>query len=147
MRGISLFEKIPVNRTCKDALIPDNYCVCFEEKKINEIEFKEKYNLNFDNVVDFILDYVNNLTAYVRSICVPFKKSELKLVKTSSKNCFLFLVLFQPGDAWFESTVHIDIKKNNSLSILGKIIRASLYANQSNCVQDVVLKNYCYCKV
>ena len=39
LRGISLFEKIPVDRTCKDALIPDNYCSCYSETEITENEF------------------------------------------------------------------------------------------------------------
>lgn len=37
--GTSLFEGIPVNRTCKDAKIPDNFCVCQEQIRNIDVDW------------------------------------------------------------------------------------------------------------
>ncbi len=79
LRGISLFEKIPVNRSCGEALIPDNYCACLERSNTNEEKFKKEFNLRFSDVVNFTLNYVNNLTFQVRNICIPFRIDELNI--------------------------------------------------------------------
>ena len=150
LRGISLFEKIPVIRSCSEALIPDNYCACLERSNTSEEYFKKEFNLKFSNVVDFTLDYVNNITSEIRNRCVPYILDRIKFVtsiQVPKKNRFKFVVIFQPGDAWFESTVEIDRERNSSLSIYGKVIRLSLYGDQSYCVSDSFHKSYCFCTI
>jgi hypothetical protein len=150
LRGISIFEKIPAHRNCSDALIPDNFCASNKRETENEKDFQLKFNSKFDDVVDFILTHVNNQTSKFRSICSKYSKYQLKFVKnvqiSSWKNIFQFITIFQPGDTWFESNIEIDDLKKTSFKILGKVIRLSLYGNQSFCINDAYLKNFCFCK-
>ena len=152
LRGISLFNEIPINRSCNDALIPENHCSCLEGIEMNEKNFEKEFNIKFDNVIDFILNQVNNITSHLRSVCSEFKKSKLKNVNRLSilnKNLFNFVVEFQPGDAWFEAMIEIK-KLNGKMEALienfGKFSRISIYGNQSYCIDDSYLKNFCFCK-
>ncbi len=153
LRGVSLFNEIPVNRSCNDALIPENHCSCLEGIEVDEKYFLKEFNLKFNNVVDFILNQVNNKTSNLRSICSPFKKSKLNNVfrlSIANKYLFNFIVEFQPGDAWFEAIIEIkkarNAKKEALIENFGKYSRISLYGNQSYCVEDSYLKNYCFCQ-
>ena len=150
LRGISLFDKIPENRNCSDALISESFCVSNKREMVNEENFQLKFNLKFDDIVDYILNHVNNQTSKFRSICSEYRKYQLKFVKnikiSSYKNHFQFITIFQPGDAWFESNIEIDEDNNNSFKIVGKVVRLSLYGYQSSCIKDGYLKNFCFCK-
>jgi hypothetical protein len=146
LRGISLFENIPVNRSCGDALIPGKYCSCLEPFRMSEKEFENETNMKYENAIEFILDYVNTITEHIRDKCVPFSFEKLQYVSNFNLinvSQYQFVVIFKPGDAWFEASVKIDKK---ILSMDGKVVRLSLYGNQSHCIEDAFLKNYCFCK-
>jgi hypothetical protein len=146
LRGISLFENIPVNRSCGDALIPEQYCSCLEPLKIAENEFENETNVKYENAIEFILGFVNNITEHIREKCVPFSFDKLHQVNSfdlKNDRIFQFIISFKPGDAWFEAAVKIDHK---TLIMVGKVVRLSQYGTQSNCVDDSFLKNYCFCK-
>jgi hypothetical protein len=53
----------------------------------------------------------------------------------------------QPGDAWFETNLKLSSHnlKKKILNIHGLPSRLSAYGNQSHCVNDPLLVNYCYC--
>jgi hypothetical protein len=150
LRGISLFEKIPVNRSCSDVLIPDEYCSCFKESSIAEKDFKNRTNLSFKTVTNFIQKHINSLTKDVRNKCVLYKLQKLHRVSNlNSQDLFQFIVISDPGDAWFQTVVKFNKKKTKQkeiLSIYGKVIRISPYGKQSYCISDSFLRNYCYCK-
>ena len=152
LRGISLFEKIPLNRSCSDASIPDSFCSCFKESVMTEKEFKNNTKVTFTEVTSFILQYINNLSRKFRDKCVPFELEKVQRVTNFSqrnKDIFQFVLILQPGDAWFQTVVKINrtsTKIDDSLSIYGKSVRESPYKKQSHCVDDSVMRNYCFCK-
>ncbi len=146
LRGISLFENLPKNRSCDDAIIPDEYCSCSESSTMTKNDFEKETNIKAEVATKFILDHVNNITQQLRDKCVPFKFDRLHYMNKidfKNNNKFQFIVNFQPGDAWFDTLLKIE---NNSLTILEQIIRASPYGTQSFCMNDSFLKSYCFCK-
>lgn len=57
-RGLSLLYKIPANRTCKIAGIPQHYCACTEALSINVD------NPAVIGAAKFLVDYINELLRY-----------------------------------------------------------------------------------
>lgn len=55
------------------------------------------------------------------------------------------IVKTEPGLALFEGTV-LFREDDNSVSVLGDISRINQYGTQSSCIEDAVLRKYCYCK-
>jgi hypothetical protein len=153
LRGISLFEEIPINRSCNDAFIPVNFCSCNSETIVNEVEFKSLSNFTFNEVSNFIIKYINNLNEKFRNICELFYLHSIhrvrKLVFPNQKNLFQFVLIVSPGDAWFQIVIKLNQSQNNTdkpFSVFGKVVRESPYGNQSHCIENWYLKNYCYCK-
>jgi len=154
-RGISLFLSIPSTRTCEDAAIPHEYCVCHSMTPVavssNDVE----------DVVSAAVQKLNTLLArHVQ--CSQLEKGEI----TSAYNVGLlqpyaaglsdkpleYAVTFKtiPGKALFEATVMSTSSLGNGSriwNILGDISRVNAYGNQSHCVDDYTLKKYCYCQM
>jgi hypothetical protein len=148
-RGISLFENIPINRSCADALIPDEQCRCFKQNILNEENFKKETEYSFSNVMQLILDKVNKLTDEVRDRCVELKEDKIESVKLLNIYqivMYKFIVIFQPGNAWFEADLKQDPNNKKLLIFHGNINRISAYGNSSHCVNDSFIRNYCFCK-
>ncbi|CAD5232404.1 unnamed protein product [Bursaphelenchus xylophilus] len=60
-RGTSLFQDIPLNRTCTDILIPQNHCTCME--KVEDTS-KVRAKHNIATKIDALLsDYINSTTS------------------------------------------------------------------------------------
>jgi hypothetical protein len=145
-RGISLFEEVPMNRSCKAAMIPNKQCVCYESAVIDNDQFLLETNNTFLNATQMIADYVNNLARDVRKKCATFVMEKLESVKKFviyDIIYFKFVVIMQPGDAWFE--VNVKTKANDSLQVYGEVNRLSRYYKQSWCVTNSQLRNFCYC--
>ena len=145
-RGISLFESIPMNRSCSDALIPEEQCRCFNQNLINEENFLKETKNSFENAINLILEYVNKITDRLRDRCVELKHEKIQSVKVLNiyqTIMYRFVVIFQPGSAWFEANLKLI---NNKLVLHGNINRISKYGNTANCVNESFLRNYCYCK-
>ena len=150
LRGISLFEEIPINRSCRDAFIPETFCSCFKESIINENDFLILTNNTFDMVSKFFLSKINDLTKQVRGKCLEFNFDKIERVSQSYlQDVFKFVYILTPGDAWFQTVIKVNrLPKNpNSIfSIYDDIVRISPYGNQSNCVDEPVLRNFCFCE-
>lgn len=147
-KGISLFKNIPHDRSCDEAYIPDDQCVCLDYDRINEKEFKNKTMLDFKEAAIFLLSSVNNFTMNYRSKCELFNKYEVKsAISIDKQDTYRFIVKFQPGDAWFKAYLKvITIDKNVIFQQVGNIYRISYYGNTADCVVDSNLRNFCYCK-
>jgi hypothetical protein len=151
MRGISLFENIDSNRSCKDALVPSSYCLCSPSIEINESIYKNETNYSFNQSALFITEYINELTLSQRNICMPFKLKEIKTVKkivyTTDINLFQFQIVLHPGQSVFEANLKVNNLKQLEL-FENKVNRLSKYRNQSSCVANSVnrlLMGFCYC--
>ena len=153
-RGISLFERIPVNRSCEDALVPNQYCLCFEENAITILEFEKERNITMFNVTNYFLIFVNNLIKNVTDKCKEFqfdKVNEIRRYIIDSRFAqYKFIILLQPGNALFEVLISVDLtrtrKDTNLISVVGNVVRLSMYGHQSFCLNDKFLRRFCYCR-
>jgi len=147
LRGISLFEKHPENRSCFDALIPVLFC---ENKKVTQLTEKEFLEQSGSSVMvagDYVLNRVNNLTSVEREKCSKFEIEKImpvRAVTDSFYKLFLINLILKPGNAVFEAYLKIDSEKK--LKIYNKIMRVNDYKKQSKCVDKRSLKGFCYCK-
>ncbi|XP_059060605.1 uncharacterized protein LOC131853648 [Achroia grisella] len=144
-RGISLFLPIPSNRTCKIAGIKDHWCTCQRDKKIPNNSAKAVA------ASKHLLKYLNKiLSEHIK--CAPLKLVEIieateKIAGDTIRNEigwreFMTVVRTKPGNGVFEGTLRLS---NREWSTAGSVSRLNLYGNQSYCVDDNVIKLYCYC--
>lgn len=149
LRGISLFESIPLNRTCANALIPDDMCSCFRKETLTDQEKlrQETNGHDFKSIAMLTVNRVNRLIDKVNHLCKPFELSRVVSIKKIyiKKNTLFYtsVVVLRPGDAWFETNLKM---RNEKLVLDGEPVRISAYGTQSKCVKDNFLVNYCYCK-
>ncbi|XP_033743842.1 uncharacterized protein LOC117329800 [Pecten maximus] len=161
-RGISLFEKIPKERTCANASIAEHFCPCFVSKSTN-IDSPD-----VQKIVNFSLERINRMLDKHRTVCVvlalsqvrdaqlivsSFKRYETKktftireFFNTPVKDQNKYTILFEtaPSGALFEVTAHIE--SDGEVYFVGDITRTNRYGTQSQCIADKYLRNYCFCK-
>ena len=149
LRGISLFETIPTQRSCLDAIIPGILCSCSNKEKIEPEKFTEWTNSTFEKVSQFIAINVNQIAEKYREFCELFIFEKLFSVKSfiySIDQLYQFQVFMQPGNALFEANIKITNFKNPKFEIVNKIIRLSQYGNQTNCLSEHAMLGFCFCK-
>ncbi|XP_062573561.1 uncharacterized protein LOC134235442 isoform X2 [Saccostrea cucullata] len=158
-RGISLFTEIPERRSCNDAEIPGDYCVCNSYEPINNDDKISK------ELAEFLVSYINKDLTKHKKKCAKLKLSKIKdtyLVKSnlqrreereefSIRNLFfqpdlggktyLSVIETVPGYALFEAT----IRSHDSFDVIGRVNRANKYGNQSSCIHDKLAEPFCYC--
>jgi hypothetical protein len=160
-RGISLFQEIPERRSCKDAEIPGDYCVCASYERLNKNdEISEK-------LAQFLVSYINQDLSkhkgkcsrlHLLNIIDTFRvKSNLRRRKDQElfsirhlifqpepeEDTYLCVFETVPGHAVFEATVR---SSNKGLyDVVGRVNRMNKYGNQSFCIEDKFSKPLCYC--
>ena len=148
LRGTSLIEKIPSNRLCSDMHIGDSYCSCFKAYSLNESQLLAETKNSFNSIAAKTLNYIKNITKSISSKCVPYtfdSLGEFKRVHYSDKKIiYSGQILLKPGDALFQ--INLKLENNHDLSFNDLPIRLSKYGNQSSCIYDRDLQNYCFCK-
>jgi hypothetical protein len=70
---------------------------------------------------------------------VSVKKLELK-----NNHIYSLIFVANPGQSWFESNF-VRNNENSFIRLQDTPTRLSAYGNQSRCITDYVLANYCYC--
>ena len=148
-RGYSLFDKIPAARSCSDTLIHFQECRCIAEYKLSVDEFHIKTKIRIADVEQIILKEIRKITEPHRSLCAEHKFDHVNSIRRSiykGNDLYFFEFTLQPGDAIF--SIPLVLWRNShqtTYHLPGKIVRRSLYANQSHCIFDSYIKNYCYC--
>ena len=151
LRGISLFEEIPLNRSCYDGLIPFAQCSCGKSDNIKDVKiFQNITGITFETIKSILLHEVVKKTDEKRNICVIYDFEKITNIKKQEFNgdtLYSFDFYLKPGNSKF--TIPLSFTKTiNGLDykIIGKVVRTSRYNDQSHCIHDSVLKNFCYCK-
>ena len=172
-RGISLFSKLPRNRTCQDAKIPEYFCPCVQWLPLNTTHAHVRIGAQIAS------DHINSLLKKdpkVSSLCerltldvilgawqeVPSSKVQtfsgiqdgdgLGLGKPEFKNATkptecIYQVKFRtiPGFAVFEASVKLI---GGRFEVSGHISRINLYGSQPDCIKNSHphLREFCYCR-
>jgi hypothetical protein len=150
--GSSPFRWISKNRTCKDAGIPDEYCICARERQLHTND--ERVQTAARDLVAYINSDLLGSTVN-QGVCSPLHVSRI----LSAQMLFLgaqvaqpkgFRVLYRvmvqvmPSKALFEGTLEADAW-NRRGNIVGDVNRINRYGNQSHCISDKIVQLYCYC--
>jgi len=161
-RGISLFKRIPKERTCADGDIQEHNCACYTSENISLNTTVVK------RAASYVISQINKQLDVYEGKCATLsvktiydaklvhsqlrhneqyddKKFMHYFIKPKDDRKARYLILFEalPGNAMFETT--IEQSNENDFSILGHISRTNRYGNQSSCINDKRLKLYCYC--
>ena len=161
-RGISLFRKIPKDRSCSDGSIKEHYCACYTAKNVS------CDNSQIDSISKFVVQSINEKLSQFKqcSTLSLLRTKEAQQIETGLANKeeynrktllnlfykpevdneqrYLVLIETLPGHGLFEATVsYIDDK---TMTVLGDVSRTNRYKNQSHCVSYKQLKHICYCK-
>lgn len=136
----SLFEELPLERTCAEAGITKHWCTCVEFEEI------DKSSKLVKKVANQIVKQVNaDLSASPQ--CAKLHLGEIQSARKSlekSSTDYLISLNVDPSEALLEATVRCR-NECNDLSIIGSVSRLNRYGNQSYCVDDKNLKKYCFC--
>lgn len=143
-RGESLFSDVSNTRNCSDVGVPDSMCTCSMYRKVvNFSPIVSKHNLSLT-----IVNKINKLLKGHMTLCETL--SLYKTVSVYSANSTIKLHSYRiriqttPGKALFEAPVFYDSSRKKYQ--VGQILRINKYGDQSKCVKNYILRNYCFCK-
>ncbi|XP_059155035.1 uncharacterized protein LOC131940432 [Physella acuta] len=158
--GISLFQKIPSDRTCEDIPIPKEYCLC-GQRGMDEVDSN---TVLYQILLNTSLKAINSKISGAPCAQLRLEKA-LQVVQIilpeeafeSRDKLAMFRVRLQtlPGHAQFEATVLANnVRQNSSMEEIAKsrieagqiIDRLNLYKGQADCMDDPILRPFCFCK-
>ncbi|XP_060527924.1 uncharacterized protein LOC132702980 [Cylas formicarius] len=145
----SLFDEIPVDRSCEEAGIEDHWCTCagYADTSLEPDVAKM--------VSDVITDELHKRTSNESKgggdhICAKFSVKEFLSTRLSQpfsykNDSYLLVSVRTEPSAVFETTLRFadDIRLGNFF--VGYISRLDAYAKTSKCASTDFLKKYCYC--
>ena len=150
--GLSLFESvISPDRDCNNASIPEMYCGCYDDLEIDEFDV-----IRPDYTIPKVMAKIRLYTDELRDKCAEYEfhsihklflrgmtrnDSEFKL---GDSLIYIIQLFVNPGMALFE-TVLRGFDQNTRFEVINEITRINLYGNQSHCLNDKILNNYCFC--
>lgn len=169
-RAISLFNKIPLERTCADAFIEPHWCAClgWEEVPVTEPVVVQ--------AAKYFVKFLNDYLSPHRDICDTLKLNKIlwsaKLIptkgllsfrKSGDQDGFLgdftaktkltdevyqLKISTEPGDGLFEVSINHSIRNNSYTTRITDVSRINKYGSQARCVENSLfhLRKYCYCK-
>ena len=165
-RGISLLREIPKERNCHHAGIQPHWCLCLEQK---EVPSKSAMSVK---VAKFLVAQINDVISSSFHLCARLSLVKVSLVvrmksnekilrfensfndvlnktvvygdRTNAPVIYQVTLTTDPGHAQFEATMIFDPDRDE-LKLAGQISRINAYGGQSNCVENSLLKKFCYC--
>ncbi|XP_067648400.1 uncharacterized protein [Eurosta solidaginis] len=174
-RAISLFEKIPKNRSCSDAYIEPHWCACLNWQRLSLNE-NESHIPILLKAATSIVTTINELTKSYRKLCAPLElehinwalrlnpHNEMLTYKTNSdkdgyvadmsdkmqmhKELYQLQIAVEPGQSLFEASVTYDLTTFEMHTKATDISRVNKYGSQANCIyeRNPELRKYCYCR-
>lgn len=149
--GFSLFRPVPTGRTCLEAGVAEEFCVCSQEVPMTTDDPMVV------SAAHALVRYLNAQLAKSRPIgaCAPLRLVQVvnaqKIVpawQVSRVQGFSVTlrvtVRLSPSDALLEATLERDAWDQEE-RVVGDVSRINKYGNQSHCVYDRRLRLYCYC--
>ncbi|XP_033207740.1 uncharacterized protein LOC117167143 isoform X2 [Belonocnema kinseyi] len=169
-RAISLFDKVPLDRTCADAFIEPHWCACLNWQEIS---------VSHPTIVAAANHFVKILNSYTedhRNICSKLQlrdilwaakltptKGLLNFQKSGDQDGFVgdfsakteitsemyqLKVKTDPSGGIFEASITYDVKNNVFSLKISDISRINMYGSQARCVENHLydLRKYCYCR-
>ena len=148
--GVSLFQEIPANRTCKNASIPEDQCLC--EQKIDN--FIRPTSSRAKTFAKALLKAVQKKSDPEK--CEEYRLGKVLLVgaldistapweETKRYIVCTVRITVEPGRAMFEGTVVLD-RETNKYDVIGNIERLNTYKGGVQCQPTAEDKMFCYCK-
>lgn len=137
----SLFDKVPLNRTCSDAGVDKVWCTCTD---FEDTDYKSK---TVKKVAHFAVQKLNDDLSKLKE-CAKLKLSYISSARKSRHNSTIdYLVSFNvsPSKGQMEATIRCTNEDCLDMNILGEISRINEYGSQSKCISDAILRKYCYC--
>lgn len=149
--GRSLFTPIPLERTCADAGIPSEYCLCQSYTAFTRPQSAEAVANRLVHQLNVQLEPFLYLCAQLELKTVVNAKIAVD-GKNRSKALLSLVFTVAPSDAKFDATVRtVLLDGGKSLDLeqtetVGQIARNDRYAEQSQCVTGKAIQPLCYCK-
>ncbi|CAG5127798.1 unnamed protein product [Candidula unifasciata] len=147
--GVSLFEEIPANRTCRDAFIPKEFCLC-GYKLLAAIKIKSNLSKRLARIViEAINSQTNKTQCAALKLYQVIRILEIALNEKSIKgerDTTVYKVKLEtvPGHALFEANVYAT-GNSFQLKVGNSIGRLNPYKGQSDCVGTADDRLFCYC--
>lgn len=152
-RSQSHLYKLPTNRTCKTASVPDKWCTCLQKTELDQ-----KGDLAF-NVSAFVVNHLNFILENASDLCQKIKLSKILYVQkinfdkiaegenVTLLDTFRVGIKTNPFNATFEAIVRANSTNGKFISYVdGDIIRTSYLAGLSDCVNNnTKIVRYCPC--
>ncbi|KAJ9590493.1 hypothetical protein L9F63_016478 [Diploptera punctata] len=163
-RGISLFLPIPESRTCSSAGIGDNLCLCqhMESLSINNRVVQSLASLLLKYLSSLLSKYpecsnmelLNVHSAWIhRQNKSILQRQDEKIVDVKGEGDYLvdytIIISTKPGAAMFEATYRYrpgSWRVLSSFQLVGDVQRINKFYSQGYCINDVMIKPFCYCK-
>ena len=151
----SLFEPIPLDRTCDSAKIPGQYCLCGSKEFLmpghpfsNRLSHTLLHHIN--SILEPVLQpglcvkHIMNTYNYGRIVNEGYGRSPIGLVVRFVD--YRISLETYPSHGIFEGEIrHFQV--NDSMHVIGSVRRLSLaWADHSSCINDENLKPFCICQ-
>ncbi|CAH0598635.1 unnamed protein product [Chrysodeixis includens] len=170
LRGLSLLEPIPRNRSCSEAGIEPHWCACLAWKNVSQSDAL------YTRTAEAFVAHINRLTEPMRTRCVPRTLTSIQYVQRQAANTrmlsfvaakdadgyvgkfgarvniakenFQLKVVVGPGHGIYEAMVTY-YKNEDKFAVDNRdISRTNAYGNEPSCVSasHPHLNMFCYCK-
>ncbi|XP_046607068.1 uncharacterized protein LOC124298720 isoform X2 [Neodiprion virginianus] len=169
-RAISLFNKIPLERTCADAFIEPHWCACLGWEEV------DKNNASVVEAAKYFVKFLNDYLSPYQNTCEILKLNKIlwaaKLIPTKgllkfeksgdadgflgdftaktkiTKELYQLKVSTEPGNGLFEVSINHSLDNNSFMTRITDISRINKYGSQARCIENSQyhLRKYCYCK-
>lgn len=167
MHGLSLFQEVPLNRTCEDASIFPHWCTCqnrtvvattdpgvlnASHALIGAINARLTPSaarcdvLLLDKVFDARQSQPNEkvLRFVTHHNDVIGRRIQLGR-RTAAPIDYLITLRVRPSGALLEGTVRY-FEPTDQYTLLGDVSRLDKYGRQGDCIRDATLRKFCHCR-